>query len=204
METRYKMMMITGAQMVSMLYLIEGETPASLFVMMIALTALFTQRSVRCFSLSSVMMITVSVILAEGFLLLQPVRDQLVWHLMVVLNGIFACKAHGYLNTMNTRDRAYLRWVMDWLLAFSFLLAGVLFLMPQSMRMYMMFPAYMNEMNNSVAILVPMILCLPYYPLRIMLRGIRTVKCTVYSTSECLQDPEFLKCRKLTKGNFVK
>ena len=204
METRYKMMMISGAQMVSMLYLIQQEIPASAAVMMIALTALFCQKSENCFNRSSVGMILSSMMIGEGFLMLQPMRDQLIWHLAVLMNGIFACKAYGYLNTMNTKDRAYLRWVMDWLLAFSFLLAGVLFLMPQSVRMYVMAPLYMNEVHNSVVILVPMILCLPYYPLRILMKQIRTVKCSVYEGSHCLKDPEFMKNCKLTKGNFVK
>ena len=204
MENRYKMMMICGAQMVSMLYLIEMEYAASVAVMVIALVAVCSQTSRKSFSFSSVVMILLSMAMAEGFLMLQPMGKEWIWHLMIVLNGIFAFGVHGCLNAMSSKDRVYLRWVMDWLLAFSFLLAGVLFLMPDSLRMYLMEPLYLNASHTATAVLLPMILCLPYYPLRIMLKGIRTVKCSVYATSESLLDPEILKCRKLTRGNFVK
>ena len=158
MEFKDKGMLAAGGQLAGMGYLISGYDNAGVFLLGVTVIALaLFQSDNRCRWPWKIALLTG---LAGGLILgLQPMAGDWSWQAATGLNAVIAML--GY------------RWSLDWLIALTVLFCGLLLLMPSSLRVYVMEPLYADAGSAWPLPLLPLLVFMPYFPVRLRLMRLR-------------------------------
>lgn len=174
MELKHKGMLAAGGQLAGMGYLISGYGSAGVFLLAVTACALvfFQTESRRRWPWKAAVLSG----LAGGVILaLQPMAGNPGWQIGVVLNGVIAMSGCRWVASMKKSERQEIRWSLDWLTALALLFCGLFFLMPPSLRVHVMEPAYAQTGSVWPLTLFPLLVFMPYFPVRRCLWESRSV-----------------------------
>ena len=172
MEFKDKGMLAAGGQLAGMGYLISGYDNAGVFLLGVTVIALalFQSDNRRRWPWKIALLTG----LAGGLILsLQPIAGDLGWQAATGLNAVIAMLGYRWVASMNKSERRLIRWSLDWLIALTVLFCGLLLLMPSSLRVYVMEPLYADTGSAWPLPLLPLLVFMPYFPVRLRLMRLR-------------------------------